>query len=352
VARLFGCTADQAAAVITELVDMQICESNLDESLLRGLLSGDRKEKVRLESRRMLREENDRKNNALYQERHRSKGKSKGEVREEVRSLSSSSSSYPLISPNGGLRCEDLFEIFWASYPAHRQTGRKSAYSEWRKLKPDREMLDRMLSALDRQKESSDWIKEDGRYVPGIRKWLEDRYWELVVGFPARQMRELLRQSDLRLSAEDVNRVLGLKGEKASQFLENLEHQGYIVKNTDVPGPKLYWKHTISGGALCNALFSAPVSRRNAEKKLAEFMERVHRVNKDSRFLYRVQKVVLFGSFLSESPTVGDLDIAIDLQPKEPDLKKHTKLIRARADEALRASSPPDRASGHILLQA
>jgi uncharacterized protein YdaU (DUF1376 family) len=184
-ARLLGCTADQAAAVITALVDMQICESNLDESLSRGLLSGDRKEKVRLESRRMLREENDRKNNALYQERHRSKGKSKGEVREEVRSLSSSSSSYPLISPNGGLRCEDLFEIFRASYPAHRQTGRKSAYSEWRKLKPDRGMLDRMLSVLDRQKESSDWIKEDGRYVPGIRKWLEDRYWELVPAEPA-----------------------------------------------------------------------------------------------------------------------------------------------------------------------
>ena len=182
-ARLLGCTADQAAAVITELVDMRICDSNLDESLSRGLLSGDRKAEVRLECRRMTREEKDRKINALCQQRHRSKGKSKAGVREEVRSLSSS--SYPLISPSGGLRCEDLFEIFWASYPAHRQTGRKSAYSEWRKLKPDREMLDRMLSALDRQKESSDWIKEDGRYVPGIRKWLEDRYWELVPAEPA-----------------------------------------------------------------------------------------------------------------------------------------------------------------------
>ena len=105
--------------------------------------------------------------------------------------------------------------------------------------------------------------------------------------------------------------------------------------NTDVPGSEQFWKHTIRGGALCNALFSAPVSRRNAEKKLAEFVERVHRVNKDSHFLYRVQKVVVFGSFLSESPTVVDLDIAIDLQPKEPDSKKHADLIRARADEAL-----------------
>jgi uncharacterized protein YdaU (DUF1376 family) len=179
-ARLLGCTADQAAAVITELVDMRICDSNLDESLSRGLLSGDRKAEVRLECRRMTREEKDRKINALCQQRHRSKGKSKAGVREEVRSLSSSSSSYPLISPNGGLCEEDLFEIFWSSYPTRRQTGRKNAFAEFRKLKPDREMLDRMLSALDCQKQSPDWLKEEGRYVPGIKKWLEDRYWERV----------------------------------------------------------------------------------------------------------------------------------------------------------------------------
>jgi len=158
---------------------------------------------------------------------------------------------------------------------------------------------------------------------------------ELVVGFPARQIRELLRQSNLLLSAGDVTRVLGLKGKKASQLLETLEKQGFIEKNASVPDPEPYWKHTIRGGALSNALFSAPVSRRNAEKKLGEFMERVHCVNRDSRFLYRVQKVVLFGSFLTESPTVGDLDIAIDLQPKEPDSEKHVELIQARADEAV-----------------
>ena len=120
-ARLLGCTADQAVAVVTELVGMRICDSNLDESLSRGLLSGDRKAEVRLECRRIIREEKDRQINALCQQRHRSKGKSKAAVREEVRSYSSSSSSFPLISPVGGLRDEDLFEIFWASYPEHRR---------------------------------------------------------------------------------------------------------------------------------------------------------------------------------------------------------------------------------------
>jgi predicted nucleotidyltransferase len=43
----------------------------------------------------------------------------------------------------------------------------------------------------------------------------------------------------------------------------------------------------------------------------------VKEVNEAGKFLYRVRKVALFGSFLTESSTVGDLDIAIELVPKE-----------------------------------
>ena len=67
---------------------------------------------------------------------------------------------------------------------------------------------------------------------------------------------------------------------------------------------------------------------------LSEFMDRVREVNEDGRFLFRVRKVVLFGSFLTESSTIGDLDIAIDLVPKEPDARKHSELILAHANAA------------------
>jgi hypothetical protein len=46
-----------------------------------------------------------------------------------------------------------------------------------------------MLSTLDRQKQSPDWGKEGGRYVPGIRKWLEDRHWERVPAEPSADSR-------------------------------------------------------------------------------------------------------------------------------------------------------------------
>jgi DNA-binding Lrp family transcriptional regulator len=157
---------------------------------------------------------------------------------------------------------------------------------------------------------------------------------DLVAGFPAKQIRKLLRRSDLVLSVDDVTKVLGLSGERALRLLKTLEKQGFIKKNTSSPDPKKNWKHTIKGGALSNALFSARVSRRDAERALFEFMVRVGEVNEAARFLFRVRKAVLFGSFLSESSAIGDLDIAIDLVPKEPDSRKHSERLLAHADAA------------------
>ena len=90
---------------------------------------------------------------------------------------------------------------------------------------------------------------------------------DLVVGFPAKQIRKLLRQSAQFLSVDDVTKVLGLRGKSALRLLETLEQQGFIEKNTFAPDPNKNWKHTIKGGALSNALFSAPVSRRECREK-------------------------------------------------------------------------------------
>ena len=67
---------------------------------------------------------------------------------------------------------------------------------------------------------------------------------------------------------------------------------------------------------------------------MSEFLDRVRQVNCNSRFLYRVRKIVVFGSFLSDAPFIGDLDLAVDLCPKKKDSRKHSELIRARANEA------------------
>jgi DNA-binding Lrp family transcriptional regulator len=155
---------------------------------------------------------------------------------------------------------------------------------------------------------------------------------DVIAGFSAKLIRKLLRQSTLSLSVDEATKVLGLNERSTLKLLRDLEKQGFIEKSALAPDPNKNWKNTIKGGALSKALFSAPVSRRAAEQKLSEFMDRVREVNETGRFIYRVRKVVLFGSFLTESLTVGDLDIAIELVPKEPDSRKHSELILAHAN--------------------
>ena len=159
---------------------------------------------------------------------------------------------------------------------------------------------------------------------------------EVVAGFPVRKIRQLLHQSVDSLSAGDATKILEIKTKEAIQLLERLEQSGFLERNPALPNSddEQSFKRTVKGGALANALFSTPVSRQSAEKTLSEFLDRVRKVNFNSRFLYRVRKVVVFGSFLSDAPFVGDLDLAVDLWPKETDSRKHAALILARAKEA------------------
>ena len=159
---------------------------------------------------------------------------------------------------------------------------------------------------------------------------------EVVAGFPARRIRELLRQSVDCLSVRHATKILEIKTEQAVQLLELLEQDGFLERNPASPNSdgEQSWKRTVKGGALANALFSKPVSRQSAEKTMSEFLHRVQQVNSNTRFLYGVRKVIVFGSFLSDAPFVGDLDLAVDLCPKEKDPRKHSELIRARANEA------------------
>ncbi len=158
---------------------------------------------------------------------------------------------------------------------------------------------------------------------------------DLIVGFPARQIRKLVRHSVDSLSARHAKKILGLNSEEAIQLLKSLEREGYLKRHPALPNSEQHWKRTVKGGALANALFSKPVSRQTAEKTMSEFLDHVGKVNANTYFLYRVQKAVVFGSFLGDAPFVGDLDIAVDLRPRENDPRKHSALIRARANEAL-----------------
>jgi len=53
------------------------------------------------------------------------------------------------------------FEVFYKNYP--KKVGKDKAYEAWKKKKP---RLDDVMYALSWQKESTDWTKESGKYIP------------------------------------------------------------------------------------------------------------------------------------------------------------------------------------------
>lgn len=68
------------------------------------------------------------------------------------------------------------FDEFWESYP--RKVGKDSARKAWDKVSPDDELCDTILSAIDAQKKSVQWRKDDGQYIPNPATWLSQKRWE------------------------------------------------------------------------------------------------------------------------------------------------------------------------------
>ncbi len=77
------------------------------------------------------------------------------------------------LSPKGKV---DGFSEFWQAYP--RKTAKQAALKAWNKLKPDADLQQTILSALEQQKRSVQWQKDGGQFIPYPATWLNGRRWE------------------------------------------------------------------------------------------------------------------------------------------------------------------------------
>src|SRR5215471_506371 len=156
----------------------------------------------------------------------------------------------------------------------------------------------------------------------------------IIAGQPAKVIRDFLYQiKDRSWSIQAVSEKLGVSRRKAQQIVRDLEAAGYIEREEIWQGQR-WFRTTLDGNQLALASAAPPLKRANAMKKLEEFLTRVQTVNHDPYYLYRVERVVLFGSILSHQDTVGDIDVAIELQPKRANREEHAAVEKARIAEA------------------
>lgn len=70
---------------------------------------------------------------------------------------------------------DDQFESFWDAFP--RKRSKNAALKSFLRLKPDQELFRKMLSAIEVQKSSREWRKNNGQYIPNPAKWLNEGRW-------------------------------------------------------------------------------------------------------------------------------------------------------------------------------
>ena len=68
------------------------------------------------------------------------------------------------------------FDQFYVEYPKKR--AKQSALKAWTKLKPDDDLFTKIMQGLVRWKQSPDWLKDDGQFIPYPATWLNGRRWE------------------------------------------------------------------------------------------------------------------------------------------------------------------------------
>ncbi len=72
----------------------------------------------------------------------------------------------------------EQFAVLLDTYPPHRRSGEWSAFRVFQRvLKRGEASISDLLTALKRQKASEYWQTDQGRWIPGIGKWLGERRW-------------------------------------------------------------------------------------------------------------------------------------------------------------------------------
>lgn len=74
------------------------------------------------------------------------------------------------------------FDRFWEAYP--KKVGKEAARKSFAKVKAP---IDTMLAAVDAQKRSAQWQKDNGQYIPNPATWLNQGRWEDEVTVPGKK---------------------------------------------------------------------------------------------------------------------------------------------------------------------
>jgi predicted nucleotidyltransferase len=154
---------------------------------------------------------------------------------------------------------------------------------------------------------------------------------KIIAGMPALEARDTIKKcrSFHGQSLQCLAKELKVSISKIKTITQAFEAEGYLEKRLDHKNNYL-WFTTPEGNTLARASAAKKYTRATADRNYKEFLGRVEEVNKDDKFLFQVTKVAVFGSYLSDDPTVSDIDIFVWLDRKDKFLDNFETIKQAR----------------------
>ena len=155
-----------------------------------------------------------------------------------------------------------------------------------------------------------------------------------LCGYPIIQIRDLLRNvKPDDFSKDDVLYLMNISQTEVNRLIKLLENEK-LIKKGEYKFNKQFWKVTLKGSTLSLASASKPIRRKTAEKHIGKFLQRVIEVNSNNYYLYKVIKVIVFGSYLSNIDLLTDIDIAVEIKSKINDIEERIEIEQERTHNA------------------
>ena len=119
-------------------------------------------------------------------------------------------------------------------------------------------------------------------------------------------------------------RELRLSEAQGDQVLEELVTQGFVSIEPSQHNDRQYQIAELAR-ELVRSSAAKRISRTTAQGGMEGLMLRVREINSNSRYLYSVCSVVVFGSYLKDGERLGDVDVAIELSSRLEDPNKRSE---------------------------
>jgi predicted nucleotidyltransferase len=154
---------------------------------------------------------------------------------------------------------------------------------------------------------------------------IQIRSRQTIAGLPAFEARRFFRHVKAwhanAFGKRWMMKYLKLHDRKATEVIRSLIREGYVVRSGKRDDETAF-EFTDLGASLVRASGAKKITRTTAEEALQAFMARVKAVNETPRFLYTVNAVVVFGSYLKNVGELGDLDLAVQLKSRIADAEQ------------------------------